>query len=505
MEESQKVAQLLSSFEKQKSHLIGQFEYKGLNMWPHVKTSLYFALIRGKSPELNKDEPKRTKLSLFSWGIKRIRILSDFTLLLIRLIGKRRRIFFLAYSVDKIKMNDGIYVNQIIDGFAKNNNSRKQLYSEIAYNGDLRTPSVIPIDIVLDRYLLILPIIMSLLSKRTIVFDLSQKLRKSLLEFFKGNEIFESLETKSFDNIVLEFLAEYYFYYAIFAASKPRIIITSEKTGKALIAASSKLGLKSIDLQHGVIDRFHPQYIYDESLKGLKKSLGIPTYVGVFGGIHKKLMLENNFWNDGEIEILGSYRMERMRAHRNSDHGLLTRNENWILIPAQWNIFESVQYLVSNLNHNLDSKFRIILKMHPLELTEHEQVYGEIALKSNGKIVIAGKDDNTYSLIESSLVVIGFDSAVLLEAVSLGKPVITISTQSLPRGILGYYDDRRLNNAIKHFCINETDEIVLLLERAISDSSFYSNWVLKCKEEGDYLYAQNYSSNCKALVEKSWN
>ncbi len=506
MIDSQKLAKLFSNFENQCAESIQTFEYRGINVWPHIKISLYFSLIRDKESTKNENERDVPKISMGRRVFRKLFSVIKFAWLLICLYFKRGRIFYLAYSVDKIKIGEnGVYFNQIIDGFVKSNSQRKYLYAQVSHRGDSRNPSYFIPDINLDKHRTVVPVIIGMLKSNPSLLALSMKIKNSVLEYFRNEEAIDKFGTQSFDNMVVGFFADYYFYSTLLKYSKPRMIVTCENTGSAFLAASGKLKIKSVDLQHGVIDKNHPQYIFGDKLKSIKHFMPLPTYVGVFGELHKKLLLENNFWDDNQIEVLGSFRIEEARKKFKEKKDGKLKNGPTILIPTQWNIFGSISELIEILNKNTNADFKIKLKIHPLEYMEHVELYNDIAVKSKGKVQIADSTQNIYTLIEEAFIVVGFDSAVLLEAVALGTPVITIGTESLPKGILEYYSDPEITNSVKLFHITKEDEFLFFINETFDNPAFYSSWVTKCKEAGHYLFAEDYYSNCRKLIDRNLN
>ena len=498
--DSRILAQKLAEFEDEHFQQIERLTFRGRHIWPYIKVSYYFYLIRKDEGEQKTSGPVAEQRMIRKL-LKKMTDLVQFSALLLKLkLTPKHPVLYLAFSVDKIKFEEGAsFVNQIVDGIHVNNKGVNSLYLEISHNGDYRLPSLIKADVCLDKYLSVLPIFSSYYKDDKEIDNLAQTLYELMSTYFEMENGKKEISLKPLKALLLAYASEYLFYSLILKATKPKVVISSEKVGTALFGVTEKLKIAAIDLQHGVIDKYHPQYIYSKKLKSIKGSLSLPTYVGVFGQIHKNLMIANGFWDIGDIKLLGSYRIEHVRAKYNF---VQKPNESKIiLIPTQWNLIDEFLLLIKNLLEFIPgSKYKVVLKLHPLEPKSNLDKYAELKEKSGNYIEFFDKSANTYDLIAKSFVVMGFDSAVLLEATTLQKPVITIASKVLPNGILGYYNDVRLEKAIKKISLTNVQELLTLLERMSNDYDYYSDWVNKCEEVADYLFSKSYVDNCKDIM-----
>ena len=91
--------------------------------------------------------------------------------------------------------------------------------------------------------------------------------------------------------------------------TKPSIIIQTYEAGpyaKAFELAASKLNVKSIAIQHGLILLDTPDYFFNQ-IRTKHNPLGniIPDSTLVFGEYYKKLLTENNGYEEKHIEVFG--------------------------------------------------------------------------------------------------------------------------------------------------------------------------------------------------------
>ena len=161
-----------------------------------------------------------------------------------------------------------------------------------------------------------------------------------------------------------------------------------------------------------------------------------------------------------------------------------------------------MKQLLQNLVRHVQDDIEIVLKLHPLEPAANVEQFRQMAIAHAGKISIAEKDSDIYSLIDRSLLMIGFDSAALLEAIALSKPCITITTPGMPQGMHSMFNDKNLEEAIKAVDLDNVECITGLIDKASHDPVFYEEWVNAARGQGLYLYANNYIGNCRAFIEK---
>jgi len=234
----------------------------------------------------------------------------------------------------------------------------------------------------------------------------------------------------------------------------------------------------------------------------VREKMILPNWVGVFGEFHKKILTANGFWNDNEIVVIGSKRVDLNRSrYKNVDTPDISMT---LLLPTQWTVFEEMKTVVKALIPNLKDGARIILKMHPLENPVHIAGYEDLVKSSGGKLEIAEKEADIFQLINECRLMIGFDSTVLLESITFGKPAVTIGLPTAPMGIHSLFSETTLESSIMVVPIDNLSYLNELIERAFNDHQFYRNWKENAYMSGNELYARNYQSNCRQFIETAF-
>lgn len=487
-------------FEEAFADRIMEVQIAGYLVWQIVKYPLYVSLekeMQGQGNTDKVDNDNRTKRrgavnKLFNGAIELFRARRK------ALRQKGNAVLVITSANNKIYRDEnGRFVNFVADNFISLLDERQYIYAEKTLDGDPKVPSLVQTDFYLDNLEPVLGLWIRIYRNSGEVDKVVDVFRQLTQPFFKQKGI--KIDDAFVKQTLILFLAEYRTYSLLLKWFPARLLVTSERPGTGMLAAANRRNLLSIDMQHGIIDLHHPLYTYSKKLKAYRGKMILPTYIGVFGDFHKGIICRNGFWEPNEIVVLGGTRTDAVR--KKYGHGSSNKNEqrNFVLIPTQWPFFNEIRQL---LNLLLERKVEhpIVLKIHPLEPAANSAAYIAIAGSSGGKIKIAEQGADIYKLITESMVVVGFDSAVLLEATTLSKPCITVTTGKAPMGIHGMFHVDDLIEAIVTVPIEQIDQIEALLNNAANNKDFYNEWVTRAERIGLELYANDYAGNSRKFL-----
>jgi hypothetical protein len=505
------LGKIFYEFEKKYSSAIKEIEISDFNAWQIIKYPLYWHIINqtvyhqdDRNGSLLKAYFKTYSAKLYRQLIKIkyfISFLISFFSEYVRKINKPNLVLFYTKSADKkIKGPNGKYFNPLTDYFIVNKFVPFYVYVEIPDRGKFRKPGTVKTDIEIHNLVVLNLFLFKKSSSKRNIATATNRLFELVKNGFEP-ELFDIQISKTIINRTLNaFYDEFNFFTFLLKCINPKLIITSEEMGFGFQAAAKTLSIKSIDLQHGIIDRFHPQYIYAEELRNLKSRMSIPDYIGVFGIIHKEQLLNNGFWEESEIILLGNSNIEGIR--RKLEIVDYTKSKDpFILIPTQRFVnFRETIVLLEALSLVQKPNFRIVLKMHPLEPEPNIEEYRLMALKKPGFIEVAHKEADIYDIINRAILVVGFDSMALLDAISLCKPCITLTTESAPKGIHEFFWTNELEQVIKPVRVTDVEGLVELISQTVSDKVFYNHWKELSIKVSDRLNCRGYYENCKAFI-----
>lgn len=499
------IAEIFHRFEKKYFGEIQAIRIGDTLAWSAVKTPFYFSLIKPVEAEsIRSSGIKRGFFHTLNRGIQKIidacKLVYYLGNLFIKVKIRNKRLFFITCSVDRYAKNkDGYYVNYLTDGLIVNRLFTGHVYFEQLNNSNSSDgqPALIRKDFNLNLLYNFSFLFRKKVACNEEIKRCSDQLAGLLNRFFKEEDIRLSLREEDLEKHLVYFYTEYIICTNLFRYFTPAAIISSERPGTGMLAATKNYGIKFIDLQHGLINNYHPQYQYAEELKKYKKHMALPDVIGTFGKMHKDILLRNCFWEENEIAVLGSYRIFLYR----NQHIEVTESsgeENIILVPTQWTVFNELKFLLEKLSAFGDRKYRVILKLHPLEKEESRVYYKEAGRKYSDWLAI--EEGDVYNLIKRARVVMGFDSTVLLEAVSLSKPTITLGIQSMPDGIHDLIGSDTLKDALRLMPLDNITHLHSLLNKSIEDPAFYTEWELAVKRRSEELYATDYLGNTQKAV-----
>jgi hypothetical protein len=497
------LSNLFRRFEEDYHESLNTLFIGNFNAWSVVKFPLFYGLIQQGAASTGNNEtveaPAVSTQKLFQKAGSVIKCLASLSSLLVKARFKKGITLLYTYSGDKpAKDSSGRYFNFLTDPFIKEQIITSYLYAERSLSGDYKEPGFVQKDFRVDD----LQIITALYGRRYVkneeVRKCADRLFGLLNEHFGKQGTPMTFSSDRIVQILAYFYAEYKTGQLFLRACKPSLIIAAEMPGKGMLAAARELNISLLDLQHGIIDHLHPQYIYDRSLKPAKASMVLPDFIGVFGQLHKNIVCGNGFWDDQEIVVLGSSRVDMNREKYAASHGAVSVS---VLVPTQWTMFTELQSLLPALCAYNDSDYKVILKIHPHEPEKNVQYFTSLAQQYPNRMIIAERNTDIYELIAASMLVVGFDSAVLLESLTLSKPCITITTPASPYGIHGMFNnDDRLKTSIRPVAIEDAPAIPTIIDRMIKDKSFYDQWVADANRESDFLYAKDYVKRCDSFI-----
>ncbi len=179
-----------------------------------------------------------------------------------------------------------------------------------------------------------------------------------------------------------------------------------------LVFAANSLGIKTIEVQHGVISPFHLGYNY--------------RYQPPLDYLPNQFLCWGSFWEQylklphTQIQISGN------QLFRQTKHNFLKTNKNprTILIISQPVISKKLLQIILN-NKNTLSTYQLIYKLHPMEFNSSE-IENELSSLSSWKNVSIVREGDFYQLAAENEYVIGVFSTAIFEAIGFGCRLILI-------------------------------------------------------------------------------
>lgn len=187
-----------------------------------------------------------------------------------------------------------------------------------------------------------------------------------------------------------------------------------------LCAAASECGAKVVELQHGVISRYHLGYSYPH----WRAELGAPPYfpdqIYTWGNtwvLSCPFPLATNAVREGLVVWPQLPQLEKYRTVKKDPYLWLVLSQGALgeaMIKAIWDALPHIPEAV-----------RLIYKTHPSEITKYTRYAYYSRLKESGRVEFMDAGD-LYAVLASASVAVGVFSTALIEAKELGCRVIAL-------------------------------------------------------------------------------
>lgn len=187
---------------------------------------------------------------------------------------------------------------------------------------------------------------------------------------------------------------------------------------EALIYALKKMQVQIIEIQHGLIAKEDIFYCFPPVVSSVISKALFADQIWVFGEYWKSVLLKGVEYKLNQIKVLGDYQCYSnwITKEQEVEINLFIQNNPVILISTQTFLhkhFISYVKSLSNKLKNLESNYRVIIKIHP---SEEKELYKELNDLTNVKIF----DVNLYYLFKISSIHISGYSTTLYEALRFG-------------------------------------------------------------------------------------
>ena len=233
------------------------------------------------------------------------------------------------------------------------------------------------------------------------------------------------LNKKWIKNQLIFFHAKRLCYRELLKLSKVKIVITNNIFDFALFAATMDLGIKCYGIQHGLLNEYHPQSLYDY-MTPYRNSLIKPGKLLVFGQYWKDKLKTNNFYFNDEIVIIGDPRVEKLRElFFISKRYQQSENAIRILFTTQGihaNKFCDFFEEAKKLFQHEGIKYSLIIKTHPLYNADQNIYKDFFSSDSNVQVVDDSSTNFKSRLYRNTDIHISIYSACLFETLGLGIP-----------------------------------------------------------------------------------
>ena len=428
-------------WEVEKKYDLMELRINGVNVWPNIRMNLYYDITRkcGIFEEAHRNKVKYNKLKRVFYIIKNSIMNNPFK-------GDYNKELLIFDHRRKVLIQDNyidIYTDNIIkemeeesvDIIEKDYNGIHHLKSE----GNRRYEDSLYLYCIWDKIFRNVKLL-----KKDI--DLLYSIEKE----FRVKLNIEIDLIKMVKNFLVTYNSKVEYYDRLIKKRRPKAIIVLVGYYRTHLILAAKLNrVKVIELQHGVISKYHLGYSYPDYNKKIEC---FPDYLLTFGEywknvatmpIEKKYIIPYGF----------PYFNKSMEKFENTEVV-----ENQVIFISQGVIGRELSKICLEYAKNNPDK-KIIYKLHPGEYADWKEKYDELVLAQQGYgvEVITSSNKNLYEYFAESPYVVGVFSTAIYEALAFGCKTILVNLPGIE-----YMSDLIENNVAK--LINNANELCEVIQ-----------------------------------------
>lgn len=432
---------------------IKKYEFCGWLVWPIIKERLWHTLLQNSCGQEKKSKIPIKVLLFLLFGLYE---------LVINILFPKKKSLAVAHLPKTFITKDGIEANSMFGSLLHKD------VLEISYEPATKARFFFKPGKIHEAF-------SGLLFRVISLFFVSSPLSKRLSGCLchRLSLYYPEFASLKFDKIIRRSLALFYvknyFFELIFKRAQVKKLIIQDPDAKCgEVAAAKKNNVVVIEMQHGMFSCKEPDYSWGSDYLPCKSSMVVPEKIMVFGKLWKTMLIKNKFWKEADVTIVDYPILSHYRKMKK--YAATTKNKKEdgklnILFPSQYYIQTEASCFFADFfemqKQANKQDINVVIKLHPSE--RNIVLYEELTRKYSDMCSIVGSDENIFDLLIKDFdCVVGYTSMVLLEALGLGIPVVSLKGPSAIGGLLGVFGLDNLSNIVRQF--SEPQELNNYLE-----------------------------------------
>lgn len=188
---------------------------------------------------------------------------------------------------------------------------------------------------------------------------------KGVLRRVKDSNIFSKLEFQYVESAFYVFFKSFRRWHALLSVAQPKILVgITHYHNEGCLAAARILGIKTIELQHGLISKHDLYYVYPNKYRAALSKGIFPNEIWLFGNFWKSVIQ-----NGAESEFMRPVVIGNFTGDVPVKSDSLEK-ENRVLLCTQKNLSEPYIGWIRFMKNEilpLHPDWKLIVKLHPLE------------------------------------------------------------------------------------------------------------------------------------------
>ena len=188
---------------------------------------------------------------------------------------------------------------------------------------------------------------------------------KGVLQRIKGTKVFSEIEFQYVESAFYVFFKSFRRWHALLSIARPKTLVgITHYHNEGCLAAARMLGIKTVELQHGLISKHDLYYVYPSKYsKALSKGI-LPNEIWLFGNFWKDVLQKGAESEFMKPVVIGNFTTDvavKSEAMEKENRVLLCAQKNLSQPYIEWIRFMKNQILP------LHPEWKLIVKLHPLE------------------------------------------------------------------------------------------------------------------------------------------
>lgn len=239
-----------------------------------------------------------------------------------------------------------------------------------------------------------------------------------------------------------------------------RVLLVGDPGEFGAVAAARGLGLHTVELQHGLLNAYHPGYAWAGAPQDVWSRIPVAEKLFAFGQYWMDALAEIPFWSN-RVEVAGSLRMDAYRDLRRAK----PRGQRVILFTTQGiDATRAIAFLKEARSKQRERNTLLVIKLHPAFESSKDEYLEAFRDDSGVNVQLASEGPTTLEWLARVDLHLSISSFCHYEACALGVPTVVLPLRT----------SESINPmvAAKHAIRAESsDELARLLDGAIPAES----------------------------------
>lgn len=237
-----------------------------------------------------------------------------------------------------------------------------------------------------------------------------------------------------------------------------RTVLAADTGERALLAACQRLGVRFIELQHGIFTPDHPDALPVSALRDAEAAdLLLPDMVALYGDYWLARQANSALGKTGRLLSAGSSVIEKFRARRAAEFRP-SADSPCMVVTTQGIDRDALIAFLSRFLALYEGPCQLTVKLHPAYDSSLELYIKMLGGDSRVRVVGGRDDPNTYELLARSDLHLSIASACHYDALGVGIPTLVI-------GLAGHQLVRDLLDAGDALFAGSPEELAEIVSR----------------------------------------